>query len=191
MIVNAFSCAGACGRIHDIFACSLLILIGIAWFVAAEIVYDGSLMEDAFLRSGMFAEYYVPLAAMYLLKAIKGERRGVAVAAWILAFLTLSAMMTVDILVTHYKPNSDHCCIPVGDDFAMSVFGALIISAIICVSDAIARRLVRKIEHPLVRLWVVRRTMRFAGTLLLAVAFILLAGGVFDAIGRVVRSAPC
>ena len=175
-------------RKYDILACSLLILIGSAWFAAAEIVYDGSLMEDPFLRSGMFAEYYVPLAAMYLLKAIKGERRGVTVAAWILAFLTLSAMMTVDILVTHYKPNSDHCCIPVGEDFAMSISFALIFSVIICVSDATARRLERKIGHPLARPWIVRRAIRFAGTLLLAALFILLLSGVFHAIGRIVRS---
>ena len=38
-------------RPYDAIACTLVIAVGIAWFVAAEVVYDGSLMEDPFWRT--------------------------------------------------------------------------------------------------------------------------------------------
>ena len=170
-------------RKNDIIACSLLVSLGMVWFVAAEVVYDGSLMEDPFLRSGMLALWYVPLAAMYLVKAAKGESRKIAVFAWLLAFLTMLAMTTADVLVTHYKPNSDHCCIPVGEDFALGAFGALVSSGLFSISDVLVMRCVRKIVHPMARQWFVRRAMRLCGTILLVVLLFCLLNVAFGVIG--------
>ena len=33
-------------RKYDIVACVAIIILGLGWFAAAEVVYDGSLMED-------------------------------------------------------------------------------------------------------------------------------------------------
>ena len=151
----------------DIIACSLLIVIGLAWFVAAEVVYDGSRMEDPFLRSGVLAMWYVPLATMYLVKAIRRNRRTTALLAGMSSFLVLWAMIVVDVWVTHYKPNCDICHIPAKECFAMESIAALIVIVLVDISDVISARMVRKARHPIARLWLVRRVMRLAGTVLL------------------------
>lgn len=174
-------------RPYDAIACTLVIAVGIAWFVAAEVVYDGSLMEDPFWRSGMFALYYVPLATIYLLKATRGECRGISIIAWLLAFLVLSAMMTADILVTHYKPNCDYCCIPVDEDFMMQIPGALVFTGLFSASDVVALRLLRKVKHPFARQWLLRRTMRVLGAIMLTCLSWVLLSGVLLMVGRLVR----
>ena len=175
-------------RKYDRTACALVIAVGLAWFAAAEVVYDGSLMENQFLRSGMLATWYVPLAAMYLVKSVSGEGRRGAVLAWLSAFGVMSAMVAVDVLVTHYKPDSDHCCIPVGTDFACGLLCSFIFTAIIAVSDSIAMRWVRGCGRPVAKPWIVRRAMRLGGAVLFTVLLMLLVNGVFTAIGQVLRA---
>ncbi|MBO7687056.1 MAG: hypothetical protein J6V72_11765 [Kiritimatiellae bacterium] len=175
-------------RKYDRTACALVIAVGLAWFAAAEIVYDGSLMENPFLRSGMLATWYVPPAAMYLVKCVSAEGRGSAVLAWLAAFGVMSAMVSVDVLVTHYKPDSDHCCIPVGTDFACSLLCSLIFTAIIAVSDSITMRWMRGCGQPVAKPWIVRRAMRLGGAVLFTVLFTLLMNGVFIVIGQVLRA---
>ena len=152
---------------RDTIACSLLIMIGFAWFAVAEVAYDGSLMEDPFLRSGMFAMWYVPLATMYLVKAIKGEGRAAGALAGLLAFLAFWAMIAIDVWVTHYKPNCDICHIPAQECFAMESIMALVVTVLASFSDVVSARMVRKTRHPIARFWLVRRAMRIVGTVLL------------------------
>jgi hypothetical protein len=175
-------------RKYDMAACALVIAVGLAWFAAAEVVYDGSLMEDPFLRSGMFATWYVPPAAMYLVKCVSGEGRGSAVLAWLVALGVMSAMMSVDVLVTHYKPDSDHCCIPVGTDFAYSIFFSFVFTGIIAVSDSFVLSWMRSARLPIAKRGGVRRALRLGGTVLFAVFLALLVNGVFIAIGQVLRA---
>ena len=151
----------------DMIACSLLITIGLAWFAVAEVAYDGSRMEDPFLRSGMLAMWYVPLATMYLAKAIRGDGRAVGALAGLLAFLVFWAMIAVDVWVTHYKPNCDICHIPAQECFAMESIVAFVVTVFACFSDVVSARMVRKVRHPIARFWLVRRAMRIAGTVLL------------------------
>ena len=151
----------------DIIACLLLIVIGLAWFAAAEVAYDGSLMEDPFLRSGMLAMWYVPLATMYLVKAIRGDGRATAILAGLLSFLVLWAMIAVDVWVTHYKPDCDICHIPANECFAMESIAALIVIVLVGISDVISARMVKKVKWPIARWWLVRRVIRLVGTCLL------------------------
>ncbi|MBO7619518.1 MAG: hypothetical protein J6T06_03335 [Victivallales bacterium] len=150
----------------DMTVCSVLIVIGLVWFAAAEAVYDGSLMEDPFLRSGMFATVYVPLATMYLAKAIRGDRRATAIIAGLLAFLVLWAMIAVDVWVTHYKPNCDICHIPAKECFATESIAAAIVIALVGISDVISARMVRAVTWSVAGFWLVRRIMRVAGMVL-------------------------
>lgn len=151
----------------DIAVCILTILVGVAWFAAAEIVYDGSTMEDPFWRSGMLAQFYVPLATMYLVKSIKGDSAKVAVCAGFAAFFALMAMVAVDIWVTHYKPNCDYCHIELGECAIMSSATAFIYIFSVSVADAISARLLGKLKHPVLRFYVVRRFLRLLATMVL------------------------
>jgi len=171
----------------DILACVFAIVTGLVWFAAAEVVYDGSLMEDPFLRSGMFAQYYVPLATMYLVKVIRGEKRGTGVIAWLLSFLVLWAMIAVDVWVTHFKPNCDYCCIPSNECLMMESVAAIIITALTCIADVFCLRLMRKVMFALAGLWIVRRTMRVAGTALLTWLLCMLSYWVVYITGRTIR----
>ena len=155
-------------RKYDIVACAAIIILGLGWFAAAEVVYDGSLMEDPFLRSGMLAQLYVPLATMYLVKAARGEGRGTAIVAWLLSFLVLWGMTAVDVWVTHFKPNCDICCIPAEKCFMVESMAAIIVTLLAGISDVVILRLLVKIRHPLARQWFVRRALRLVGTVLLA-----------------------
>ena len=176
-----------CMRVCDKIICALVFVVGILWFVAAEVVYDGSLMENPFWRSGMLALWYVPLATMYWVKSAWGESRKVDTLAWLASFLVLSAMMSADVLVTHYKPNSDHRCIPVGTDFASSLLGSFVFSIIVTVSDLLVLCWLRKHRHPVLMQWFIRRTIRLGGTMLFVVLLVLLVNGVFFVIGQVLR----
>lgn len=149
----------------DIAVCIMTILIGVAWFAAAEIVYDGSMMEDPFLRSGMLAQFYVPLATMYLIKAIKGNSAAVTVCAAFAAFFAFMAMEAVNIWVTHYKPGCDHCHLELGECATASSLMAFIYIFSVSVSDAISARLVGKMKFPIMRLFVVRRFLRLLAML--------------------------
>ena len=156
-------------RKYDMLACVAIIILGLGWFVAAEVVYDGSLMEDPFLRSGMLAQLYVPLATLYFVKAVKGEGRGTAIVAWLLSFLVFWGMTAVDVWVTHFKPNCDICCIPAEHCFMVESIAATIITLLASISDVVSLRLLVKIKHPLARQWFVRRALRLVGTVLLTV----------------------
>ena len=170
-------------RVYDKIACALVFVVGMLWFVAAEVVYDGSLMEDPLWRSGMFALWYVPLATMYWVKVACGESRRDAALAWLAAFLVMSAMMSADVLVTHYKPNSDHRCIPVGTDFACSILDSFVFTMIVAVSDSLVLRWLRKNRHPILMRWLIRRVIRLGGTILFVVLLLWLMNGVFSVIG--------
>ena len=161
-------------RRYDVIACAFVIVIGLVWFVAAEVAYDGSLMEDPFLRSGVFAQYYVPLAAMYLIKAIGGESWGSRVVAWLSSFLVLWATIAADVWVTHYKPNCDYCCIPANECFIMESVGAVVATVSISVSDVLTMRWIRKIAHPMARQWFIRRAIRLVCTVLFTLLFFVL-----------------
>lgn len=155
-------------RRYDILVCTFVIAIGLVWFTAAEVVYDGSLMENPFLRSGMFAQCYVPLATMYLVKVIRGEGLGARVVAWMASFMLFWAMIAVDVWVTHFKPNCDICHIPAKECFIMESVMAMIITAVASVSDVISIRLTRMVRPPIVGCWFVRRALRVVGTVLIA-----------------------
>ena len=152
----------------DVAICALTVVLGLAWFAAAEVVYDGSLMEGPFWRSGMLAMFYVPPATMYLVKAVMGEGRATAVVATMLAFLVLWGMIAVDVWVTHFKPNSDYCCIPAGECLMTRSITTMILMTIIGFSDVVSLRIVRNMKHSLLRLWIVRRVMRVTGMILCA-----------------------
>ena len=154
-------------RRYDILACTFVIAVGLVWFAAAEIVYDGSLMEDPFLRSGLFAEFYVPLATMYLIKAIGGEKWTSRVVAWLSSFLVLWAMIVVDVWVIHYKPNCDYCCIPANECLLMRSVAVAILTALASVSDVLAMHWIKGVTHPLARHVFCRRAMRLVGTVLI------------------------
>ena len=174
-------------RWYDIIACAFVIVIGLVWFAAAEVVYDGSLMEDPFLRSGMFAQYYVPLATMYLIKAIGGEGRSARFVAWLTSFLVFLAMIAIDVWVTHYKPNCDYCCIPASECLMMESVGAAIMTVSASVSDVLAMHWLRKITHPLARQGFCRRAIRIVGTVLLTWLLFMLTGLVLYAIVGTIR----
>ena len=186
--VIAMTSRGAFVHLRDVTACALPIVVGLAWFAAAEVVYDGSLMENQFLRSGMLATWYVPLAVMYLVKSVSGEARRGVILAWLSAFGVMSAMVAVDVLVTHYKPDSDHCCIPVETDFACGLLGSFIFTAIMAFSDSIAKHWMRGGRRPVAKPWIVRRAMRLGVTVLFTVLLALLVNGVFIVIGQALRA---
>lgn len=147
----------------DIAICALTVVLGLAWFAGAEVVYDGSLMENQFWSSGMFAMFYVPPATMYLVKAVRGEGCATAVVATTLAFLVFWCMIAVNVWVTHFKPNCDYCCEPAGSCFIVESIMAVIVMAIVGFSDVVSLRIVRKMNHPFAKQWIVRRVMRLAG----------------------------
>lgn len=154
-------------RTFDKLVCAQIIVVGILWFLAAEFVYDGSLMEDPFLRSGMAATYYVPLATLYLVKAARGEGRRASVIAGVWTFLVLEAMMAVDVWTRHFKPDCDICHIPAGECWTMETVGAAIVTVLVVFSDAWSLRLIGKIRHPLANFWLARRALRVVVTLVL------------------------
>ena len=165
----------------DIAICALTVVLGLTWFAGAEVVYDGSWMEDPFWRNGMFAMFYVPPATMYLVKAFRGEGRATAVVATTLAFLVLWGMNAVDVWVTHFKPNSDYCCIPASECLTTESIVDVIAMASVGLSDIVSMRIVRKIRHACAKQWIVRRVMRLAGMIfctcsLCVVAFWILYG---------------
>ena len=174
-------------RRYDILACALVIVTGLVWFAAAEVVYDGSLMEDPFLRSGMFAQLYVPLATMYLIKAISGEGRGPRVLAWLSSFLVFWIMIAIDVWVTHYKPDCDYCCIPANECLMTGTVGAAIMTVLASVSDVLAMHWIRKIACPFARMGVFRRAIRLVGTVLLTWILSMLTGWVLYAVVSTVR----
>lgn len=176
-------------RRHDILACTFVMVLGLAWFAAAEAVYDGSLMENPFLRSGMLAQYYVPLATMYLVKAVGGEGWRPRVFAWLSSFSVLWAMIAVDVWVTHYKPNCDYCCIPANECLLMESVGAVALTVLAGVSDVLALHWTRKTACQFARLRFFRRAIRVAGTVLLTWLLFMLTGWALHAIACVVRAA--
>ena len=155
-------------RNYDIASCLAVIFVGVAWFIGAEIAYDGgSPMENQLLRFGMFATLYVPLATMYLAKVVNSGRRGAAVIAGVLSFAVLWAMIAIDVWVTHFKPGCDVCCTPASECFTTESIVALIVTALVGFSDVVVMRVLRKVKHPITGFWIARRTMRVAGTVLL------------------------
>lgn len=171
----------------DIAICALTVVLGLAWFAGAEVVYDGSLMENQFWRSGMFAMFYVPPATMYLVKAFRGEGRATAVVATTLAFLALWAMIAVDVWVTHFKPNCDYCCEPAGECFIMESIMAGIVTAIVGFSDVVSLRILRKIKYPFAKIWIVRRAMRLAGMIFCTCILCVVTYWVLYGVLRIVR----
>lgn len=159
----------------DIAICALVIALGLVWFAAAEVVYDGSLMENPFWRSGMLAVWYVPIATMYLTKSAMGDGGVSAVIASAMAFLVFWAMIAVDVWVTHFKPDSDYCCIPASECFLMESISAMIIVALAGFADIVSSRLVKRIRHPIARWWLVRRVMRVIGMFLITCLFCVVA----------------
>ena len=178
-------------RRYDILACAFVIVTGLVWFAAAEVVYDGSLMEDPFLRSGMLAQLYVPLATMYLIKAVCGEGRGARIAAWLSSFLVLWAMIAVDVWVTHYKPDCDYCCIPAHECLVMESVGAVVLTVAASVSDVLAMCWIRKAACPIARLGFFRRAIRLVSTALLTWLLFMLTHWVLCAIVGIVRLFMC
>ena len=174
-------------RGYDIIACAFVIVIGLVWFAAAEVVYDGSLMEDPFLRSGMFAQFYVPLATMYLIKAIRGEGWGARVVACLSSFWVFWVMIAIDVWVTHYKPNCDYCCIPANECLMMESVGAAVMTMLANISDVIAMQWIGKISCPFARMGFLRRAIRLVGTVLLTWLLFGLTGWVLSAIVSVIR----
>ena len=174
-------------RKHDVIACAFVIVVGLAWFAAAEVVYDGSLMEDPFLRCGMLAELYVPLATMYLIKVIGGEGRCSRAVAWLSSFLALWAMIVVDVWVTHYKPNCDYCCIPANECLLMESVGAAALTALASVSDVLAMHWTRGMSHPLARHGFCRRALRLAGTVLVTWLLFMATGAVIRSFAKFIR----
>ena len=172
---------------YDILACAFVIVVGFVWFAAAEIVYDGSLMEDPFLRSGMFAQYYVPIATMYLIKVISGERRGSRVVAWLSSFLVFWVMIAIDVGVTHYKPNCDYCCIPANECLMMESVFAIVMTASASVSDGLVMCWLRNVVHPIALQWFCRRAIRVIGTVLLTWLLFVLIYWVLYAISSMIR----
>lgn len=154
-------------RTFDKLICAQIFVIGILWFLAAEFVYDGSLMEDPFLRSGMAAMYYVPLATLYLVKTARGEGRRTSVIAGVWVFLVQVAMIAVNVWTTHFKPDCDVCHMPAGECFAMETVVAAIFTALVVFSDVWAMRLITKIRHPLANFWLARRILRVVATFVL------------------------
>lgn len=173
-------------KIRDRVICALLIAVGLVWFAAAEINYDGSMRENAFVQSGMLAMTYVPLATLYLVKSIGGAGRKTDIMAGVLMFLMLWTMAAVDVWVTHFKPNCDYCHQPAGQCFAMDTIGALILTVLVCLSDAVSARLVRRVKHPIGRVWIVRRTLRVGGTLALTALLHALVYLILYVAGRLV-----
>lgn len=156
-------------RRGDAIACGMMMVLGAVWFAAAEAAYDGSGMENGLVQSGMLAVWYLPVAAMYLVKALRGEGRGAAIAAWAASFLTFGTMIAVNVWVTHFKPNTDHCHIPADQCLILELVIALLITGSTSVADRLSLGLLRKWKSRYVQLWLARRVLRLAGTMVLAV----------------------
>ena len=174
-------------RRYDILACAFVIVTGLLWFVAAEVAYEGSLMEDPFLRSGMLAQYYVPLMTMYLIKAINGDGRGARVVAWLSSFFVFWVMIAIDVWVTHYKPNCDYCCIPANECLMMGSVGAVVMTVLASVSDVLVMHWIRKTTCPFARLGFLRKAIRLVGTVVITWLLFILTGWVLYAIVSTIR----
>lgn len=170
-------------RRYDVVACVLAILLLLAWAAVshvAQVFYSVSFAESPLLRCGDCAYFLLPFAAMYLVKAVKGEGLGSAIAAGMLSFAVFFALMSLDIWFPDFHPYCDESS---GHLLLNAILGiSLAVSA--GVSDALVLRCLRKLPCSSARQWFVRRAIRVIGTMLLAGILTLL---LCFLISRVVR----